>query len=133
MVREDKLMKRTGFLLMMFAALSAISCLKEEVPHTPDTGNYFTFEAVREDLATKTTLVENNKVEWVKNDRVGVLNGITGSDGSDVTAGDSDGATFKQEVADGKWIKPWAFLAQNGGAKGTFKSVSENFDSTKES
>ena len=59
-------MKRTGFLLLMFAALSAISCLKEEVPQTLDAGNYFTFEAVREDLATKTTLVENNKVEWVK-------------------------------------------------------------------
>lgn len=126
-------MKRTGFLLLMFAALSVISCLKEEVPQTPDAGNYFTFEAVREDLATKTTLVENKKVEWVKNDKVGVLNGITGPDGSAVTAGDSDGATFKQEVADDKWIKPWAFQAQNGGVKGTFKSVNENFDSTKES
>ena len=64
MVREDKLMKRTGFLLMMFAALSAISCLKEEVPQTPDSGNFFTFSAVREDLKapTKTALVENNKV-----------------------------------------------------------------------
>ena len=73
-------MKRTGFLFLMFAAISAISCLKEEVPQTQDQGMYFTFEAAREALstpdaqqtpavqqvATKTVLVDNNKVEWVK-------------------------------------------------------------------
>ena len=128
-------MKRTGFLLLMFAALSAISCLKEEVPQTPDSGNFFTFSALREDLKvpTKTALVENNKVVWVNNDKIGVFNAVTGPDGGNVTAGDTDGATFKQEVAEGKWIKPWAFQAQNGGAKAVFKSLYENFDNTKES
>ena len=137
-------MKRTGFLFLMFAAISAISCLKEEVPQTQDQGMYFTFEAAREALstpdaqqtpavqqvATKTVLVDNNKVEWVKNDRVGVYNGINENGSDKVSAVDSDGATYKAEVNSGLWKKSWEFAAQNAGAKGVFKASNEDFDAS---
>ena len=131
-------MKRTGILLMMFAAVSAISCLKEEVPQTEDQGIYFTFDAAREDLAspgatpaqhasTKTVLVDNNKVQWVKNDKVGVYNGINESGSDVISAVDSDGATFKSEVNEGLWKKSWEFTAQNDGAMSVFKASKEDF------
>ena len=128
----------------MFAAISAISCLKEETPQAQDQGMYFTFEAAREALstpdaqqtpavqqvATKTVLVDNNKVEWVKNDRVGVYNGINETGADKVSAVDSDGATFKTEVAEGKWKKSWEFAAQNAGVKGVFKASNAEFDAS---
>ncbi len=124
-------MKRTGFLFLMFAAVSAISCLKEEMPQTEDQGQYFTFEASREALVgTKTVLVDNNKVEWVKNDKVGVYNGINENGSETVSAVDNDGATFKAEVADGKWKKSWEFAAQNAGSRSVFKASKEEFDAT---
>ena len=130
MVMEGKLMKRTGFLFLMFAAISAISCLKEEVPQTQDQGMYFTFEASRDNLATRTVLVDKNKVEWVKNDKVGVFNGINETGVDKVSAVESDGATFKTEVAEGKWKKSWEFAAQNAGVKGVFKASNEDFDAS---
>ncbi len=124
-------MKRTGFLFLMFAAVSAISCLKEEMPQTEDQGQYFTFEASREALVgTKTVLVDNNKVEWVKNDKVGVYNGITDNGSEAVSATDNDGATFKDEVAAGKWKKSWEFAAQNAGTSSVFKALKEEFDAS---
>ena len=137
-------MKRTGFLFLMFAAVSAISCLKEETPQVQDQGMYFTFEAAREALsapdapqtpavqqvATKTVLVDNNKVQWVKNDRVGVYNGINENGADKVSAVDSDGATYKAEVNSGLWKKSWEFAAQNDGAKGVFKASKEEFDAS---
>ena len=125
---EGKQMKRIGLLLMMFAAVSAISCVQEEMPQTQDQGIFFTFEAAREDLTTKTVLVDNNKVEWVKNDKVGVYNGINETGKDVVSAVDTDGATFKAEVNSGLWMKSWEFAAQNAGAKGIFKASSADFD-----
>ena len=71
-------MKRISFLFLATVLMTAVSCLKEEMPQPQEEGIYFTFEAVRDELnaPTKTVLVDNNKVEWVKNDKVGVYNGI---------------------------------------------------------
>ena len=69
-------MKRKVFLFLAAAAMIAASCLREEMPQPQEEGMYFTFEVAREDLeGSKTVLVEGNKVEWVKNDKVGVYNG----------------------------------------------------------
>ena len=116
-------MKRTGFLFLMFAAVSAISCLKEEMPQTEDQGQYFTFEASREALVcTKTVLVDNNNVEWVKGDQLRVFNGV----GNDVGAVGTDGQIFFDE----KWVDGWQFQGQNAGKSCLFKASSENFDAT---
>ena len=121
-------MKRTGFLFLMFAAVSAISCLKEEVPQMQNEGNYFTFEAAREDLTTKTVLVDNNKVQWVRNDKVGIYNGVNETGKDVISAVDSDGATFKTEVSAGLWKKSWEFVAQENGTKSVFKAASADFN-----
>ena len=137
-------MKRTGFLFLMCAAISAISCLKEETPQAQDQGMYFTFEAAREALntpgsqntpevqqvASKTVLVDNNKVEWVKSDKIGVYNGIDCVDGNTVSLADSDGATFKAEATAGQWKKSWEFAAQTSGAKSVFKASKTEFDAS---
>ena len=116
-------MKRTGFLFLMFAAVSAISCLKEEMPLAEDQGQYFTFEASREALVgTKTVLVDNNNVEWVKGDQLRVFNGV----GNDVGAVGTDGQIFFDE----KWVDGWQFQGQNAGKSCLFKASSENFDAT---
>lgn len=136
-------MKRKVFLFLAAAAMIAASCLREEMPQPQEEGVYFTFEAAREALsepsapapqssASKTVLLEGNKVEWVKNDLVGVYNGINGIDGSAVSAVDSDGATFKAEVAAGQWIKSWQFAAKDAGAKSVFTILNSNFDATKD-
>ena len=134
-------MKRKVFLFLAAATMMAASCLREEMPQPQEEGVYFTFEAAREALAepsvpapqstaSKTVLKEGNKVEWVKEDKVGVYNGINGTDGNAVSAVDSDGATFKAEVAAGQWIKSWQFAAQNAGDKGIFKASAAEFDAT---
>lgn len=136
-------MKRKVFLFLAAATMMAASCLREEMPQPQEEGVYFTFEAAREALsdpsapapqssASKTVLLEGNKVEWVKNDKVGVYNGINGIDGSAVSAVDSDGATFKAEVAAGQWIKSWQFAAQDAGAKSVFMISNSDFDATKD-
>ena len=103
-------MNRKVFLFLAAAVMMVVSCLKEEMPQPQDEGMYFTFEAAREALndpssapasqhvGSKTVLVDNNKVEWVKNDKVGVYNGINETGTDKVSAVDSDGATFKAEV-----------------------------------
>ena len=119
-------MNRKVFLFLAAAVMTAVSCLKEEMPQPQEDGVYFTFAAEREALSdpsapapqqagSKTVLVEGNKVEWVKNDRVGVYNGKNENGSEQVSAVDSDGATFKAEVEAGKWIKGWEFAAQTDG------------------
>ena len=136
-------MKRKVFLFLAAATMMAASCLREEMPQLQEDGVYFKFDAAREALAepsapapqstsSKTVLLEGNKVEWVKNDLVGVYNGINGIDGSAVSAVDSDGATFKAEVAAGQWIKSWQFAAKDAGAKSVFTISNADFDATKD-
>lgn len=92
---------------MIFAALSAVSCLQEEVSQTQDQGMYFSFMASRENMKNKTIIVDNNKVEWVKGDRIVVFNGK----GVDAGAVADDGQQFFDE----KWERGWQFNGQTSG------------------
>ena len=134
-------MNRKVFLFLAAAVMTAVSCLKEEMPQPQEEGVYFTFAAEREALSdpsapapqqtgSKTVLVEGNKVEWVKNDRVGVYNGKNENGSEQVSAVDNDGATFKAEVEADKWIKGWEFAAQTDGSRSVFKAFKTEFDAT---
>lgn len=119
-----KRIKRTGFIYLIFAALSAVSCLQEEVSQTQDQGMYFSFMASRENMKNKTIIVDNNKVEWVKGDRIVVFNGK----GVDAGAVADDG----QQFVDEKWERGWQFNGQTSGKNCLFISDTESFDDTQE-
>lgn len=107
---------------MTIAAMMAMSCVKENMPEIQDDGVYFTFDATRADLESKTVLVDGNKVEWVEGDKLGVFNGI----GTVVGTVDADSKQFVDE----KWQSSWQFNGQNAGAYGKFKANSASFDAT---
>ena len=134
-------MNRKVFLFIAATVMTAVSCLKEQMPQPQEEGVYFTFSAEREALndpsspasqqtGSKTILVEGNKVEWVKNDKVGVYNGINETGTDKVSAVDSDGATFKAELEAGQWKKSWEFAAQSAGSKSVFKAASTAFEAS---
>lgn len=121
-------MKKIVF--MTLAVAIAASCVKENMPQTESNGQFFTFEASKEDMKpanapkpqqaiSKAVLVEGNKVEWHADDAICVFN----DKGSEVGSVNDDSQRFVDE----DWQTNWKFNAQGAGPKTTFKANSQSF------
>ena len=121
-------MKKIVF--MTLAVIFAASCVKESMPQPADNGQYFTFEASKEDMRpanapkpqqaiTKAVLVEGNKVEWHADDAICVFN--------DMGSAVGDEAADSKLFVDEDWQSNWRFNAQGAGPKTTFKANSTSF------